>query len=158
MVKSRKVIGIDPGLYGALAYIGNHSVDIVDAPQVNKEWDYQRMLGLLKLGVEQGWEDVCIEKVRGFPTDGGARAFNFGFGFGCWIMACNAVGLRVHQVLPVTWKKFFNLLGRNKSASIKEALERFPKCEKFLGRLKDDGRAEALLIGQWWRDVGQFEG
>jgi hypothetical protein len=60
--------------------------------------------------------ECVIEKVWGRPSDGGSRAFVFGFNYGCWCMALTANNIKYKEVAPVTWMKHVGPLPKKKDA------------------------------------------
>ena len=50
---------------------------------------------------------------------------------------------------PASWKRRFGLTGQDKDAARLLAIQRFPAAALQLQRKKDNGRADALLIGLW---------
>ena len=65
-------------------------------------------------------------------------------------------GIRLHRVQPSAWKKFYGIRGVGKVGS-KDAKgtarifagNRFPQSRDLFKRVKDDGRAVAVLIALW---------
>ena len=75
--------------------------------------------------------------------------FVFGEGFGVLRGVCEVYygQAQVHRVMPVVWKKHFNLLKTEKDAARLKAIELLPDRADMLKRKKDIGRADAMLIG-----------
>lgn len=92
---------------------------------------------------------IVIEKVGARPGQGVVSMFNFGVAFGTVLGLSTATASRVYMIAPARWQRVYGLIGRDKSASIKEAYLRFPSLRGALTRKKDDGRAEALLIADY---------
>lgn len=57
----------------------------------------------------------------------------------------------VHFVTPSVWKAKMGLLNSSKGASREIARTLYPSCAPSLSRVKDDGRAEALLLAHYGR-------
>lgn len=71
--------------------------------------------------------------------------FRFGQQVGAIEMAAAAHGHELRYVTPSTWKAHFGL-SADKGVARGYAMKRFPALADQLSRVKDDGRAEALLI------------
>ena len=78
-------------------------------------------------------------------------AFVQGYNFGLWKGVLAAAGLRVEVVKPQAWKHALGLArsGSSKDDSRDMASAMFPEVGDDLGRKKDHGRAEALLIAAY---------
>lgn len=68
-----------------------------------------------------------------------------------------SLGLTLHYVTPQEWKKFHGLILGGRAtvsavthASLECARRLFPECEN-IARVKDHNRAEAMLIGNYYR-------
>lgn len=159
------VVGIDPGITGAVAVMdGANVVRVYDTPiaLVNnkKVYDPLRMLEILQLA---GKATVYIELVHGGifanrlgpggkpMTMGAVSAFNFGKGYGLWLGLIAALSLPHVQVAPATWKKHLLAdMPKGKGASLEVAKRLYPeKALTVLTRQKDEGRAEAMLIATY---------
>lgn len=143
-----RVLGIDPGLGGALALLDS-DLDLlvcVDMPVIKGARNGRIPEHLLadiirRLDPEQVW----IEEVHSMPKQGVASTFTFGLGFGLVRGVCAGLGLPVRMVSPQAWKPRFQLR-REKGASRGVAMRIFPANLSDFRRVKDDGRAEAALI------------
>jgi len=99
---------------------------------------------------------LLIEEVGVQPRDGKVGAFQFGKGFGILLGIAAAVGFDAKLVRPGEWKKrMFGMAGSSKAESIASAKALFPDAADQLTRVKDDGRAEAILLAEYAR---RFEG
>ena len=151
------VIGIDPGLDGAIAWLdGDGHYLVWDTPTAkdgrHRVYLLSEMRALLlnaTVGV-QGTHHVFIEKVHSMPRQGVASSFNFGDGFGSWKGLVAGLALPMTLVTPQRWQKtILDGMQGGKDASIIRALELFPLAD--LKRKKDHGRADALLIAEYGR-------
>lgn len=100
---------------------------------------------------------VLIEKVGGVPGQSAHRSFTFGRGVGELAGVCLAFGIEPVEVPPQVWKGKLGLRraegmtqAQNKAQSLAMARALWPEASKGLARAKDDGRAEAALIGHYW--------
>ena len=85
-----KIIGIDPGLSGAIAVLENNKVlNIFDMPVMSEGKKNKRQLNsallvaLIKENIENSKEvSVVVEQVNAMPGQGVTSMFNFGQTFG----------------------------------------------------------------------------
>ncbi len=169
----RRIIGIDPGLSGAVAAICTVGVSVkfesvIDTPvlsvkrgkKTKREYLVKRMVAILKeldvtyvgrLEEDDETSLVCIENVHAMPQQGVTSMFRMGLGLGLWRGIATALDFQIEMVSPVKWKRVMVGTGVDKAASILKAVEVFPKAEPFLRRKKDHGRAEALLMAEYAR-------
>ena len=142
------IIGIDPGLTGALAILANGVFEGVhDLPIIRDRtlaWIDGNELQSLILAALAGRTAVAIiERVSAMPKQGIASAFQFGVGFGSILGVLQALHLPIEFVTPAVWKRSLGL-SKDKHASLHKARLLFPTAELHLA--KHDGRAESLLI------------
>jgi crossover junction endodeoxyribonuclease RuvC len=84
------------------------------------------------------------------PKQGVASSFSFGQGLGMWQGIIAALGLPLEMPSPQRWKKeMLADQGKDKDASRFKAIQLFPTLAVQLSRVKDDGRAEALLMAAY---------
>lgn len=139
------IVGIDPGIHGAIALIYDKtSVYIHDMPVIDKDVNAGVLWSIFD---EFAPEHVFLEYVNSFGM-GRQSAFNFGQGYGVIKGVLGALKIPYSLVRPAAWKGFYGL-GRDKGGSRLKASQLFPCVADQLGRVKDDGRAEAVLIG-WY--------
>jgi crossover junction endodeoxyribonuclease RuvC len=156
-------IGIDPGLFGAVAGIDHRGniISVQDTPivKVKKSKGYKNtyiesqmatiLNGLIEAAGATGCQ-VMLENVHAMPGQGVTAMFNMGVGLGLWRGIIATLRLPVTFVEPATWKKEVGILkGSDKGQSIVRAAQLFPKAD--LARKKDDGRADALLMAECLR-------
>ena len=85
-----KIIGIDPGLSGAIAVLKNNKVlNMFDMPVMSEGKKNKRQLNsallvtLIKENIENSEEaSVVVEQVNAMPGQGVTSMFNFGQSFG----------------------------------------------------------------------------
>ncbi|MEE4209688.1 MAG: hypothetical protein V2I43_10510 [Parvularcula sp.] len=155
MSPAEVIIGIDPGLDGAIAGVSTGGAWVRDiptgaTPKGKREVDRQ---GLLAALMPHPGAAVWVEQVASMPGQGVSSSFRFGETLGVIKMAVTAAGCELRMVPPATWKRSFGLIfpkgtpkPRIKAASRSLAQDRFPGLAGQLARVKDEGRAEALLI------------
>jgi crossover junction endodeoxyribonuclease RuvC len=149
----RFVVGIDPGLSGAVALVSpERAVEVMDMPTheitVNKKT--KRTLDLYKLASffdinRTRISHATIEEPHAMPEQGVTSMFNFGFVCGVAQMAVAAAGIPMTLVRPAAWKGAMGITG-GKDASRRRASQILPEWNHLWARAKDDGRAEAVLL------------
>ena len=145
-----RIVGIDPGAVSAAwgllttsaSKLRPSTVCCGDIPVVNKMVDASGLRGLL---VELSPDLVVIEEVGAMPKQGVASTFRFGFGCGVIRGVVQALELPIVLVTPAKWKREMHLdSDGEKSRAL--AIRMFPAAAPLLQRVKDHGRAEALLL------------
>lgn len=148
------IIGIDPGLSGAIAFYNYESktlVSVVDMPVVkDAKTDKTRLdeKGIVKLIKRHEYYTrfAVLEKVHAMPKDGPVQAHRFGDATGFVRGVLNGRFIHVVQTLPSVWKPLMNL-SHDKADSLKKAREMFPsQATNYFSLKKHDGRAEAALL------------
>lgn len=168
------VIGIDPGLTGAIAKIGHRGEFLMmgDMPVMQRGGDQAKvmnqvnqpaladMLREMEMTHDRNEIMVVIEKVQSMPAvvrtpgrgegfkiaQGGASIFSFGHTAGCIETVVAVLGFRMELVRPSEWKKEMKLKS-DKEQVRAEAIRAFPTAP--LSRLKDHNRAEALMLARY---------
>lgn len=158
-------IGIDPGLSGAVAFLPGSDVNGMDArvedtpimdvggdDKVRRKYNVPAMAALLKPYSYGTDVTVVLESVHSMPKQGVASSFTFGEGLGIWKGIIGTLGFTLEMPSPQRWKKeMLADQGKDKSASRYKAIQLFPQLAAQLSRVKDDGRAEALLMADYGR-------
>jgi len=146
-----KIIGIDPGVTGALAVINKGEVEALhDMPTMAGTKNKKQVNGyeLCRL-IEINKPDlVMIEKVHAMPGQGVSSMFNFGKSAGIIEGVCAGLGVPIEFVTPQSWKKKFSLIGKDKDSARTLAIQKHPFIAEHLSRKKDIGRADAIFIAQ----------
>lgn len=150
------VVGIDPGLDGAIAAIRSEGrlVYLCDMPTITEKVNGKDRRYVDAAGVAQAIRDiadmfpgdylaVCAEHVSSSPQMGVTSAFNFGHGFGVLEGVVTAKGVPFFKVRPAIWKKKMGY-SADKEKIRMEMLDRFPGVELHLKRHAD--RAEAIAL------------
>ena len=130
------IIGIDPGISGAICFFENGKVqEIIDMPvmadgkknkrQVNGQQIYNEISKRINK-FSKNDIIVVIEQVSAMPGQGVTSMFNFGQSFGVLKGICSAMQLSMHFVRPAKWKKYFGLIKTEKDASRTKVIEIFP--------------------------------
>ena len=150
-------IGIDPGKTGAVA-IFDGGWTVVDCPtvtaKIGKSIKQIPDPGLMSeiLRPYAGRARVALEKVHAMPGQGVSSMFSFGTNYGIWQGIVAAFEMPITLVTPQSWKKAMLAgMGKGKDEARIRALQLFPALKSSLGRKRDIGRADALLIGEYGR-------
>ena len=156
-----KIIGIDPGLSGAIAVMeGNKIVDIFDMPVMpegkknKRQLNSAQLVKLLKDNIKNNEEvAIIVEQVNAMPGQGVTSMFNFGQTFGAIKGICAALGLPIFFVRPAKWKKHFELINSSKDASRTKASEMYPSISHQLSKKKDVNKSDAILIARFYNET-----
>lgn len=142
-----KVVGIDPGITGGIALIHDAElVEVVDMPVLSDRVSGHGIASLLAAwGAVDG---VVVESVAAFPKNGSIGNFKLGVSFGVVLGVLNVLERRIILVRPAAWTKDLRV-GADKSLHRQRATERFPSHAERFARVKDDGRADAVLLAEW---------
>ena len=154
------VIGIDPGISGAIAIFEDGKLDaVIDMPTLEVDSGKTKKRHISAIGlvriletwtlVSDGQAHIVIEKVGAMPGQGVTSMFNFGRSAGIIEGVVAALQRPYTYVIPAAWTK---AVGRaaGKDASRMRAMELFPAKADLFKRAKDDGRADAALIAYWY--------
>jgi crossover junction endodeoxyribonuclease RuvC len=161
------VLGVDPGLTGAIARYEPATGDLriedvptFSLPKAGKNRSEVDLMSLARIvddmvGAEVVSTVVFIEQVNAMPSIpgkngerrsmGAQSAFNFGKTAGVLLGVCAAHFLRIEQVAPRTWKTALKVPAAKDGARAR-ASQMLPRHTHLWTRVKDDGRAEAALI------------
>ena len=154
------IIGIDPGISGAICFFENGQVkEIINMPvmadgkknkrQINGPQTYNEILKRINNYPKKDII-VVIEQVSAMPGQGVTSMFNFGQSFGVIKGICSAMQLSTFFIRPAKWKKYFGLIKTEKDASRTKVIEIFPYISSELSRKKDSNKADAVLIASFF--------
>tara|TARA_Y100001980_G_C14501894_1_gene277784 strand:- start:297 stop:791 length:495 start_codon:yes stop_codon:yes gene_type:complete len=161
------IIGIDPGISGAICFfVDGKVIEVINMPtmtegkknkkQVNGAQVYNEISKQVKKSESKGIR-VIIEQVSAMPGQGVTSMFNFGQSFGILKGICSAMQLPMYFVRPAKWKKYFNLINSEKDASRTRAIEIFPYFSSQLSKKKDANKADAILIANFYYETYKIE-
>ena len=160
--RPERVVGIDPGLSGAVALLQEDCfVGVWDIPLLIDDDGRKAPCALAtsRLLSEIKPDLVVIEQVNAMPsapgkngqrrTMGAQSMFNFGRGFGLVEAAATINKLRIEYTRPASWKRRCGLINAHKDIARLRAQEQWPQAQHELRLKKHHGRAEALLIARY---------
>jgi|TARA_B110000438_G_C15796950_1_gene643279 crossover junction endodeoxyribonuclease RuvC len=156
-----KIIGIDPGLSGAIAVLKNNKIEeLFEMPVMPEGKKNKRQLNsallvkIIKNSIKSEEETIIVvEQVNAMPGQGVTSMFNFGQTFGAIKGICAALSLPIFFVRPAKWKKHFELINSSKDASRTKAIEMYPAISDKLARKKDVNKSDAILIARFYSET-----
>ena len=157
-----KIIGIDPGLSGAIAILeGNKVLSIFDMPVMaegkknKRQLNSAHLVNLIRENISKDEEVlVVVEQVNAMPGQGVTSMFNFGQTFGAIKGISATLKLPIFFVRPSKWKKHFELINSSKDASRTKAIEMYPSFADQLSKKKDVNKSDAILIARFFSETG----
>ena len=156
-----KVVGIDPGLSGAIAVLKEKKVlALFDMPVMSEgkknknQLNSAQLVNILKENIKND-EDIAVvvEQVNAMPGQGVTSMFNFGQTFGAIKGVCAALNLPIVFVRPSKWKKHFELINSSKDSSRTKVIEMYPSLSNQLARKKDVNKSDAILIARFYSET-----
>ena len=156
-----KIIGIDPGLNGAIVVMENNKVlSVFDMPVMSEGKKNKRQLNsaqLVRIIKENTLANddinVVVEQVNAMPGQGVTSMFNFGQTFGAIKGICAALDLPIFLVRPSKWKKHFDLINSSKDSSRTKVIEMYPSLSSQLSKKKDVNKSDAILIARYFSET-----
>lgn len=149
------IMGIDPGLKGAIAIIDPlvkpmaivalYDTPVIETPGKKTVIDTHALVDIMERHATT--TRLCVIEDVGVMTgmEGRVSMFNFGKSTGILEGVVGSFKIPLHRMKPAIWKAILGL-GRDKTSSRNKAVQLFPGQERFFVRKKDDGRAEAVLL------------
>ena len=142
-----KVIGIDPGITGAIAVVGDvynvYDMPVIQASKSKKQLNAYELAEIIK---KINPDKIFVEKVYAMPGQGVSSMFNFGKTVGIIEGVIATLKIPVEFVTPQKWKRWSELIGKEKDISRTYAIQKYPMFAEMLKRKKDIGRADAIHI------------
>ena len=156
-----RIIGIDPGLSGAIAILENNKVvGIYDMPVMaegkknKRQLNSAQLVNIIKDNIKTKEEiTVVVEQVNAMPGQGVTSMFNFGQTFGAIKGVCAALNLSIFFVRPSKWKKHFELINSSKDSSRTKVIEMYPSLSRQLSKKKDVNKSDAILIARFFSET-----
>jgi len=150
------VMGIDPGKTGAVCLLGEVARPVFwDAPLLKtgkrEVYDLERIRDWLRARTLTGNSaHAFLEEPNPQPKFSASANYRLGQSSGIWEMALVSFEIPYTKVQPQRWKRvMMEGMEKGKQASIVRALMLYSGCGEQLRRVKDHGRADALLIAEY---------
>jgi crossover junction endodeoxyribonuclease RuvC len=149
------ILGIDPGVTGALAFLRpSNRVETFPMPVFKAKHGHELDEAALSRMLDARSRDIefaLLERQWARPTDGGPQAFKLGCNFGALRMLLASNFIPYRMVTPQAWKRAMGLLNEGKDASRAAATKAFPQDAEQWRLKRAEGRAEAALLASWGR-------
>jgi len=161
----RFILGVDPGLFGAFALVEREGdvpvVAVYDMPLDRVTTATGKRRSQIDLTAATGWIDLhaddialaVVEEPGAMPGQGVASTFRFGFACGAAQALVAAHFLPYRLVAPAAWKRAMRLVATGKDGARQMATRLLPRQAHLWPRVKDDGRAEAVLLALYGRQL-----
>lgn len=151
------IIAVDPGINGAIAILERSgelvqvfempSVEVIVGGKAKRRVSPEMLAAELRLYNVSGTVAI-IEQVGAMPGQGVSSMFAFGEAFGLVKGVLAGMTIPFQTITPGKWKKALNL-NAGKDASRAKAAALFPEHAGEFKRVRDDGKAESVLIAYW---------
>ena len=156
-----KILGIDPGLSGAIAVLEDTKVlGLFDMPVMaegkknKRQLNSAQLVNIIKENIQSNEEvAVVVEQVNAMPGQGVTSMFNFGQTFGAIKGVCAALKLPIFFVRPSKGKKYFELINSSKDSSRTKVIEMYPSLSNQLTKKKDVNKSDAILIARFYSET-----
>ena len=156
-----RIIGVDPGLTGAIAILdGNKVINLFEMPIMadgkknKRQLNSAQLVSIIKENIKNKEETaVIVEQVNAMPGQGVTSMFNFGQTFGAIKGVCAALELPIFFVRPSKWKKHFELINSSKDSSRTKVIEMYPSLSNQLSKKKDVNKSDAILIARFYNET-----
>ncbi len=155
------MIGIDPGLKGAIAFHRSGALTVHDLPLAQRrgkaEVDIAALSHLIADEVGRSSVEAVIEEVNAMPEQGAVSMFRFGMTYGALRGLLAGRHIAATLVRPTEWKKALRV-SADKAEAISRASELLPESAPLwtvrrghCTKEQASGRAEAALLALWGR-------
>ncbi len=153
------VLGIDPGLSGALALLSSDgelhvwdvpTFEVVRNRRRKREIDHAglRDIILKASSIAVKIDAAYVEKVGAMPKQGVTSMFTFGTTVGALLQVVASHFIPMVHVTPQKWKVYFKLR-KGKDGSRMKASELMPRFSDQWPLKKHNGRSDAVLIATY---------
>ena len=162
--ENQKILGVDPGLGGALAFLGaGGALEVFDMPvhrlkrggKTKREIDRYELARIVD--AHGPVAHAFVEQVGAMPGQGVTSMFQFGRSLGIVEGVLSAGFIPIDYVTPRKWRSGLGVrAGKDGSRARASAL--MPGHAELWTRVKDDGRAEAALIALYGQRQRRSDG
>lgn len=147
------IVGIDPGLEGGIAIVGDAEVSAIPLPIIGKEVDVAALVHALN---RANPDVVVIEKLGVRPKQSAQSGATSGTNYGVLLGVVQALGYPLRIIRPQEWKGVV-LKGtkKDKDAAINHVRRAYPALDLTPGRKRvpHDGMADAVCIAEYGRQL-----
>ena len=158
------VVGIDPGLSGAIARYDSiaNTLEVHDMPtfmlerngKKKRDVDLSSAARVIDNATKEAGTRICVEQVSSMPGQGVSSVFALGKAYGIVLGICAATFCPLETVTPAVWKRGLSVPSMKDGARAR-ASALLPMHSHLWTRVKDDGRAEASLLALWLSKQGE---
>lgn len=143
-------VGIDPGYSGAWGMVDHNGKYISCGDMIHDGTHIltRHVIAEMAQAIDKQDAEFVIELVHAMPKQGVSSTFKFGMAYGAAISILQRFNKPFHTVTARVWKKGMEL-DNDKDKSLRMAQELWPSAPLILK--KHNGRAEALLLAEWYR-------
>lgn len=142
-----KVVGIDPGVTGALAlHDGGKLTTLEDMPVFDGRVDGAGVSDILRA---MDPDAVYIETSHAMPRNGTIASFSLGMNTGIVIGVVQSLSHPLFRITPARWKSKMGVTKLDKNGLRGIVREMYPDWQSCFARVKDHNRAEAVLISRY---------
>ena len=147
------VLGIDPGLSAGYAVYGPATQPLLDDIPVHQAQHGRAAKVRAELDIHAcaaAWaslplDHVFIEDISSRPGQSVTAVRRYAYAAGSLYGVVVTLGLPVTLVAPQAWQKYHRI-GPSPDAARQKAVQLFPRIAARIARVKDQHRADALLI------------
>lgn len=148
------IIGIDPGLSGAIVLMRNGDPYEWLLMPTMKHGASNRVNGAaVRSALGSTTEHISllavVEDVHAMPGQGVSSMYNFGHACGVVLGVLAAMEIPVKMVTPQLWKKRAGLIGKDKDAARTKAIQTWPGWVDLNTKAKGQAFADAALIARF---------
>jgi crossover junction endodeoxyribonuclease RuvC len=148
-----RVLGIDPGINGAIALYDTDTLalDVLDVPilkvmtSTRKSRSELDVASILQIVLDLAPDRAFIEQVAAMPGQGVVSMFRFGDAFGVLRGVVTGAQIPLDYVRPQEWQKLVRM-PKGDDAGRLRVNQLFPKSTNLFKRKLDHNRADAALI------------
>lgn len=152
------VCAIDIGKSGGIAFINGNFVAVYNTPILEDDYNISEIARIIRT---TNPNVIVIENVHSMPKQGVCGVFGFGRAKGIIEGIASSLDIHLVQVHIPSWKKHYpEFKDLDKKAAKTKARELagifYPSIASKLTRVKDDGIADALLIGRYYIETNHL--
>ena len=141
------IVGIDPGVTGALAVHENGVLtNVEDLPVLDGRIDGKALSDLL---IDVSAHAIYLEDTHAMPKNGSIASYSLGLNTGIIVGVVQSLSHPLVRVRPATWKTKMSVTRLDKNGIRGVVRELYPSWADTFKRVMDHNRAEAVLISRY---------